>query len=95
MVDHDRLVIGRIINMNPDSDRAVGVEFALRSSDSIATLGAPNGLVPEVTAKIVVDASGEKIVAFANGPGGVDPGDVRQLCSVPGETSSSAPTPSG
>ena len=93
MADHDRLVIGRIFNMNPDSDRVVGVEFALRSSDSIATLGAPNGLVPEVTAKIVIDASGERIAAFANGPGGADPGDVRQLCSVPDDTSSSVPTP--
>ena len=47
MADHDRLVIGRIFNMNPDSDQAVGVDFALRSSDSIGTLGAPNGLVPK------------------------------------------------
>jgi hypothetical protein len=95
MDDHDRLVISRIFNMNPDSDQAVGVEFALRSSDSITTLGAPNGLVPEVTAKIVIDASRERIAAFAYGPGGADPADVRQLCSIPDDTSSSVPTPSG
>jgi hypothetical protein len=95
MADHDRFVIGRIFNMNPDSDLGIGVEFALRSSDSIATLGAPNGLVPEVAAKIVIDASGERFAAFANGPGGAAPGDVRQLCSVPGNTSSPIPTPSG
>ena len=94
IADHDRLVIGRIFNMNPDSDRAIGVEFALRSSDSIARLGAPSGLVPEVTAKIAIDASGERIEAFANGPGGADPGDVRRLCSVPGGTSSPVPTAS-
>jgi hypothetical protein len=92
MADHDRLVIGRIFNMNPDSDRAIGVEFALRSSDSIETLGAPDGLVPVVTAKIAIDAAGERIAAFANGPGGADPGDVRRLCSVPGGTSSPIPT---
>jgi hypothetical protein len=95
MADHDRLVIGRIFNMNPDSDLAIGVEFALRSSDSIGALGAPDGLVPEVTAKIVIDASGERMAAFANGPGGADPGDVRQLCFAPGGTSSAVPTPSG
>jgi hypothetical protein len=94
MADHDRLVIGRIFNMNPDSDLAIGVEFALRSSDSIAALGAPNGLVPELAAKVVIDASGERMAAFANGPAGADPGDVRQLCSVPAGTSSPSPMPS-
>ena len=94
IADHDRLVIGKIFNMNPDSDLAIGVEFSLRSSDSIAALGAPNGLVPKVAAKIVIDPSGELMATFANGPVGVDPGGVRQLCSVPTGTSSSSPVPS-
>jgi hypothetical protein len=59
--DHDRLVIARIFNMNPDSDRTVGVDFALRSSDTIARLGAPNGLVPDSTAVIVIDEAGQRI----------------------------------
>ncbi len=60
--DHDRLVIARIFNMNPDSDRTVGVDFALRSSDTIARLGVPNGLVPGSTATIVIDEAGQRIL---------------------------------
>jgi len=93
--DHDRLVIARIFNMNPDSDQAVGVDFASRSSDTMARLGAPNCLVPQVSAKIVIDASGQRIAGFANGPGGAAPGDVRRWCSVPGDASPPVPTPSG
>jgi SnoaL-like domain/Neocarzinostatin family len=80
--DHDRLVIGSIFNHNPDSDRAVGVEFARRSSDTIARLGAPDGITPQVEAKVVLDASGRRVGAFANGPGGADPVVVAQACSV-------------
>ena len=80
--DHDRLVIGRIFNANPDSDRAVGVEFALRSSDTIASLGAPDGITPDVSAKVVLDTSGQKLAAFANGPGGADLGVILRSCSI-------------
>jgi len=92
--DHDQLVIARIFNMNPDSDRAVGVDFARRSSDTIARLGAPNGLVPELGAKIGFDASGQRIGVFANGPVGADPGIALRSCSVSGVTSPPVPTPS-
>lgn len=80
--DHDHLVIGRIFNMNPDSDRAVGVDFANRTSEAIIRAGAPSGIVPQVSAKVVVDPTGMRIAAFANGPGGAAPADVRRLCSV-------------
>jgi hypothetical protein len=80
--DHDQLVIGSVFNRNPDSDRAVGVEFAKRTSDTIARLGAPDGITPDVVAKVVLDASGERIGAFANGPGGAGPGVVLRECSV-------------
>jgi hypothetical protein len=83
--DHDRLVIARISNMNPDpnSNRGAGVDFALRSSDTIARLGAPAGFVPDAQAKIVFDASGQKIQGFANAPGGAPHGVVLNVCSVP------------
>jgi SnoaL-like domain len=80
--DHDRLVIGSIFNHNPDSDRAVGVEFTKRTSDTIARLGAPDGIAPDVDAKVVLDAAGARLAAFANGPGGADPGVVLRECSV-------------
>jgi hypothetical protein len=80
--DHDRMVIGRIFNMNPDSDRAVGVEFANRVSDTIVRLGAVGGVIPGVVAKVVFDAAGHRIAKIANGPFGADPAVVAQLCSV-------------
>ncbi len=79
--DHDRLVIRSVFNMNPDADRVVGVEFALRSSDTLARLGAPDGVVPQGIAKVGIDSPGERIVTFANGPYGANPGDVRRICS--------------
>ena len=91
--DHDRLVIGRIFNANPDSDQAAGVEFARRSSDMIARLGAPDGIAPETSAKVVLDGSGQKIAGFANGPGGADPGIVIRSCSVAVETTSPPASP--
>jgi hypothetical protein len=80
--DHDRMVIGRIFNMNPDSDRAVGVEFSRRVSDTIVRLGAVGGVIPGLVAKVVFDAEGLRIATFANGPFGADPGVVARLCSV-------------
>jgi hypothetical protein len=95
--DHDRLVIGRIFNMNPDpnSNQGVGVDFALRTSDTIARLGAPNGLAPQGEAKVVFDLSGQRITMFANAPGGAPPGVVLNMCSVPAPTNAPAPTSSG
>jgi hypothetical protein len=80
--DHDRMVIGGIFNVNPDSDRAVGVEFSNRVSDTIVRLGAVGGVIPGVVAKVVFDADGHRIATFANGPFGADPAVVARLCSV-------------
>jgi hypothetical protein len=87
--DHDQLVIADIFNMNPDpnSNRGAGVDFARRTSDTIARLGAPHGLVQDLGAKVVIDESGQKIRGFAMGPFGADPGIVLRTCSVPGPTS--------
>lgn len=95
--DHDRLVIARIFNMNPDpnSNQGVGVEWALRSSDTIARLGAPNGIVPQGVAKVVFDTSGQRIIGFANAPGGAPAGVVLNMCSVPTPTGAPSPTSSG
>ena len=94
--DHDRLVVARIFNMNPDpnSNQVVGVDFALRSSDTIARLGAPGGMAPPVTAKVVFDPSGQRITMFANAPGGAPPGVVLNTCSVPTPTAPPTPTSS-
>jgi hypothetical protein len=94
--DHDRLVIAGIFNANPDpnSNQVVGVEFARRSSDTIARLGAPNGLVPQAEAKVVFDVSGQRITVFANAPGGAPNGVGLNICSVPG-ASPPVPTSSG
>jgi hypothetical protein len=80
--DHDRMVIGRIFNMNADSDLAVGVEFSNRVSDTIVRLGAVGGVIPGVVAKVVFDTEGHRIAKFANAPFGADPAVVARLCSV-------------
>jgi uncharacterized membrane protein len=94
--DHDRLTIARIFNMNPDpnSNRGVGVDFALRSSDTIARLGAPEGFVPDAEAKVGIDETGQKIRGFANGPFGADPGIALRTCTVPVRAHSPVPTSS-
>lgn len=89
--DHDRLIVARIFNMNPDSDRAVGVEFAARSSDTIARLGARDGIVPETVGTIVFDTSGQRILGFVNGPG--DLTVALRVCSVPDASPAPAATP--
>lgn len=68
-IDHDRLVISRIFNANPDGDHVVGVVYARRTSDTLAALGFPSGIVP-LTSKVVFSADGGQILAFANGPFG-------------------------
>jgi len=94
--DHDRLVIARIFNMNPDpnSNQSAGVDFALRTSDTIARLGAPNGFAPQGEAKVVFEPTGQRIITFANAPGGAARGVVLNTCSVPDLTSPPAPTAS-
>ncbi len=80
--DHDTLVVGAIFNSNPDSDQAFGVTFASRSSDTLARLGRPDGIVPQVIAKVVFDPAGRLIAGFENGPGGASTSEIAQACSV-------------
>jgi hypothetical protein len=73
--DADYLGVARIANANPsEPSGVVGVEWAIRKSKTLRRLGFPNGIVPQLNAKVVfTSALLPRISAFANGPGGGDP----------------------
>jgi hypothetical protein len=81
IADHDRLTVGSIFNENEVFTPVVGVEFANRSSDTLAHLGYPGGVVPPEIAKVVLTPDMTQIRGFALGPGGADPGTIAQACS--------------
>jgi hypothetical protein len=73
--DNDYLGIARISNANPDAPvGALGVEWAIRKSNTLRRLGFPHGIVPQLSAKVVFTRGfPPRITAFGNGPGGGDP----------------------
>jgi len=66
--DHDHLTVSRIFN-ETKARRVVGVEWAGRASDTLASLGFPHGIQPALAAKVVFTSYG-RIFTFANGPVG-------------------------
>lgn len=67
--DRDRLVVRRIVNENPKQPTGVlAVEYARRTSKSLAALGFPKGIEPQLATKVRF-TSGEspRISTFANG----------------------------
>jgi hypothetical protein len=81
IADHDRLTVGSIFNENEAFTPVVAVEFANRSSDTLAHLGYPGGVVPSLGAKVVLTPDMSQVRGFALGPGGADPGTVAKVCS--------------
>jgi hypothetical protein len=79
--DHDRLAVGSIFNENDVFTPVVGVEFANRSSDTLARLGFPAGVVPSLGAKVVLTPDMSQVRGFNLGPGGADPGTIASVCS--------------
>jgi hypothetical protein len=73
--DGDYLGVARISNANPsEPSGVVGVEWAIRKSKTLRRLGFPNGIVPQLSAKVVFTSKLlPRISVFANGPGGGDP----------------------
>lgn len=71
--DHDQLVLESVRNDNPDpttGSHVVGAAFTRRTSDTLRSLGFPNGIAPHLVAKVVFTAPDDRIRAFANGPFG-------------------------
>ena len=81
IADHDRLAIGSIFNENEVFTPVVGVDLANRSSDTLARLGSPGGVVPLEVAKVVLDAGHDPDQGFALGPAGADPGTIATVCN--------------
>ena len=71
--DHDQLVLESIRNENPDpttGSHVVAVAFTRRTSDTLRSLGFPNGIAPGLADKVVFTGTDDRIRGFANGPGG-------------------------
>ncbi len=82
--DHDHLTIDRVENENPDpatGSHVLGVVYARRTSDTLASLGFPSGIVPQGATKVVFNATDDKIRAFANGPGGAGSVQTLAICT--------------
>jgi hypothetical protein len=81
IADHDRLVVSSIFNENEVFTAVVGVEFANRSSDTLAHLGSRGGVVPPVVAKVVLTPDMSLVRGFNLAPGGADPATIAKACS--------------
>ncbi len=80
IADHERFDIGHVSNANDVFTPVVGVEFANRSSDTLARLGFPGGVVPSLAAKVVLTPDMAQVRAFALGPGGADASTIADVC---------------
>jgi hypothetical protein len=81
IADHDRLAVGSIFNENDVFTPVVGIEFTNRSSDTLAHLGYPGGVVPSEIAKVVLTPDVSQVGGFNLAPGGADPGTIATVCS--------------
>jgi hypothetical protein len=67
--DHDQLQVGEILNENPSEPVGViGVEWARRTSNTLARFGFTQGIQPHLGAKVVFSTNPIRISAFANSP---------------------------
>jgi hypothetical protein len=73
--DHDQLQLQSIWNQNP-KDLAAGVVWGRRISDTLKSLGFKSGIRPQLSTKVVFEATTGRIAGFANGPSGGD----QRLC---------------
>lgn len=67
IADHDQLTVSEVFNGNPDPTTGanlVGVVFGRRASDSLKQLGFPDGIDPELTAKVVFTPSEPILIAW-------------------------------
>lgn len=77
--DHDQLIIGQVILGGQDG-LVMGVSFARRTSDTLRAQGLPDGIAPQLGAKVFFDYSDPhnaqprgQMTAFNNGPFGGSP----------------------
>ncbi len=74
--DHDRLELGTVTDPNRAGGAVLPATFAVRTSDTLSSLGFASGIHPQLAAKVIFTDDGLRIRAFANGPFGGD----QQLC---------------
>jgi len=68
--DHDQQTVRRIENTNTASGLVVAVTYTSRASDTLRSLGFPNGIEPQLATKVIFTQTRDRIMAFANGPYG-------------------------
>jgi hypothetical protein len=81
VADHEFLGIGAIYSATATYTDVLGLEFSLRSSDSLRNLGAHDGIRPLLGAKVVLDDQ-STIRTLALAPGGADMATIKRVCGV-------------
>ncbi len=81
IADHDELDVAHWETGIEGDVLGVGVVFARRASDSLASLGFAVGIVPQLGTKVILErrAGAVRIAQFANGPVGGDPAFCRPV----------------
>jgi hypothetical protein len=76
--EHDQLRIARLYNNNPDDStgRVGGIEYGIRTSDTLRSLGFPNGIRGPQNAKMVFDGDG-RIAGVSNASTPAQPQECR------------------
>lgn len=71
IADHDRFVLAELYFGEPNAEGAfaVAVSYERRTSDTLRSLGFPDGIRPRLATKTVVTESGDRLRVFNNGPG--------------------------
>lgn len=68
--DRDELVLESVRNENPDpttGSQVVAVTYSRRTSETLRSLGFPDGIHPQAATKVVFTTAGDRIRFFANG----------------------------
>lgn len=76
IADHDHLEVSGIYDENPDrssGEHVIEVEYARRTSTTLAKLGFVDGITPKLASKVIFAPEPTLIASFANGPYGGDP----------------------
>lgn len=74
VADHDAFVLGEF-GFNPPEDVvgrmfAIDISYARRTSDTLRSLGFPDGIVSRLAAKAILTKDGDRLRALANGSDG-------------------------
>lgn len=71
VADHDAFVLDELLFNPPEHVNrwpfAIGISYARRTSDSLRSLGFPDGIVSRLGAKAILTEDGERLIRLVNG----------------------------